>query len=107
MRTGEMAVMGHKERVCGVLPPVRLEHLVPPDHFYRPLERSLDLGFVRDLVHGAYAETGRPSIDPVVFFKRQRVLFFEGIRSERQLIETTSLNLAHRWQLGYALEEQD
>jgi transposase len=34
------------------------------------------------------------------------ILFFEGIRSERQLIETASLNLAHRWYLGYALDEE-
>jgi hypothetical protein len=32
-------------------------------------------------------------------------MFFEGIRSERQLIETASLHLAHRWYLGYALDE--
>jgi hypothetical protein len=32
-------------------------------------------------------------------------MFFEDIRSERQLIETASLNLAHRWYLGYALDE--
>ncbi len=32
-------------------------------------------------------------------------MFVEGIRSERQLIETASLNLAHRWYLGYALDE--
>src|SRR4051794_34695982 len=32
-------------------------------------------------------------------------MFFEGLRSERQLIETASLNLAHRWYLGYALDE--
>jgi hypothetical protein len=41
----------------------------------------------------------------VVFFKLQLVMFFEGIRSERKLIETASLNLAHRWYLGYALDE--
>ena len=27
-------------------------------------------------------------------------MFFEGIRSERKLIEIASLNLAHRWYLG-------
>src|SRR5262245_26137979 len=43
--------------------------LDPPDRFYRQLESALDLAFVRDLVHGAYADIGRPSIDPVVFFK--------------------------------------
>ena len=32
-------------------------------------------------------------------------MFFGGIRSERHLIATTSFNLAHRWYLGYALDE--
>src|SRR3954464_12217772 len=82
-----------------------LEELVPQDHFYRHLEAKFDLGFVRDWTQELYAERGRPSIDRVVFFKLQLVMFFEGIRSERKLIETASLNLAHRWYLGYALDE--
>ena len=32
-------------------------------------------------------------------------MFFEGIRSERQLVETASLNPAHRWYVGYNLDE--
>jgi transposase len=84
---------------------VSLETLLPRDHFYRHLEAQLDLSFVRDWTRECYAERGRPSIDPVVFFKLQLIMFFEGIRSERQLIETASLNLAHRWYLGYALDE--
>jgi transposase len=87
-------MMGIKERAFGPLPSVTLEELVPPDHFYCHLERTLDLDFVRDVIRDAYAGTGRPSIDPVVFFKLQLVMYFEGIRSERQLIETASLNLA-------------
>jgi hypothetical protein len=35
----------------------------------------------------------------------QFIMFFEGIRSERKLIETASLHLAHRWYLGYHLDE--
>jgi transposase len=85
---------------------VSLEDLVPQDHFYRHLEATLDLSFVRDWTRELYAERGRPSIDPVVFFKLHLVMFFEGIRSERQLITTASLNLAHRWYLGYALDEE-
>ena len=84
---------------------VSLEGLVPPDHFYRHLEATLDLGFVREWVKDSYADRGRPSIDPVVFFKLQLVVFFEGLRSERKLVETASLHLAHRWYLGYALDE--
>jgi transposase len=85
---------------------VSLEDLVPQNHFYRHLEAKLDLDFVRDWTQQLYADRGRPSIDPVVFFKLQLVMFFEGIRSERKLIETASLNLAHRWYLGYALDEE-
>jgi transposase len=85
---------------------VSLEDLVPADHFYRHLEDKLDLSFVREWVQELYAERGRPSIDPVIFFKLQLIMFFEGVRSERQLIATASLNLAHRWYLGYALDEE-
>jgi transposase len=84
---------------------VSLEDLVPRNHFYRHLEAKLDLAFVREWARELYADRGRPSIDPVVFFKLQLVMFFEGIRSERKLIETASLHLAHRWYLGYALDE--
>ncbi len=61
-------MMGRKERTFGPLPSGSREDLVPPQHFYRYLEQSLDLSFVRDLVHETYAHSGRPSIDPVVFF---------------------------------------
>jgi transposase len=84
---------------------VSLEELVPADHFYRHLDAKLDLSFVRAWVQDRYADRGRPSIDPVVFFKLQLILFFEGLRSERKLMETVALNLAHRWYLGYHLDE--
>lgn len=83
-----------------------LEELVPPNHFYRKLEANLDLRFVYELVRESYAATmGRPAIDPVVFFKLQLIMFFEGIRSERQLMETVNVNLAHRWYIGYDSDE--
>ena len=84
---------------------VSLERLVPADHFYRHLDATLDLSFVRDWVAELYATGGRPSIDPVVFFRFQLVMFFEGIRSERKLMDHAQLNLAHRWYLGYHLDE--
>src|SRR5215207_8640542 len=98
-------MMGTKTRRFAPLPPVSLEDLVPSDHVYRHLERMLDLGFVRELVRDAYALAGRPSIDPVVFFKLQLVLFFEGLRSERQLMRTVADRLSLRWYVGYDLAE--
>ncbi len=98
-------MMGSKERQFAPLIQVSLEDLVPADHFYRHLERSLDLSFVREFVQQTYAGGGRPSIDPIVFFKLQLVLFFEGIRSERQLMRHAADRLSIRWFLGYDLGE--
>ena len=79
-------MMGTKLRDFAPLPNLSLEELVPKDNFYRRLQNALDLSFVRDLVEDLYAACGRPSVDPVVFFKLQLVLFFEDLRSERQLM---------------------
>jgi hypothetical protein len=85
-----------------------LEALVPPEHFYRHLARGLDLSFV--VRPGARARSLchlRPSLAPVMLFQLQLqlILFFEGLRSERHLLAMASLNLAHRWHLGHALDE--
>jgi hypothetical protein len=69
------------------------------------LEATPDLSFVRDWARDLYADRGRPSIDPNAFSTPGPVMFFEGIRSERQLIETASLYVAYRSYLGYALDE--
>jgi hypothetical protein len=63
-------MMGTKERSFAPLVHVSLEELVPHDHFYRHLDRTLDLTFVREFVQQSYAGGGRPSIDPVVFWHR-------------------------------------
>src|SRR5262245_13028799 len=82
-----------------------LEDLVPTDHFYRHLDAKLNLSFVREWVTDRYAEGGRPSIDPVVFFKLQLVMFFEGVRSERPPMRVGAGRLSVRWYLGYAPDE--
>src|SRR5437762_2343040 len=99
------AMMGSKQRHFAPLINVSLEDLVPVDHFYRHLEQSLDLSFVREFVQESYAGKGRPSVDPVVFFKLQLVMFFEGLRSERQLMRHAADRLSVRWYLGYDLGE--
>jgi transposase len=93
-------MMGKKERHFAQLLNVSLEQLVPQDHFYRHVERTLDLSFVREFVRETYAGGGRPSIDPIVFFKLQLVMFFEDIRSERLLMRHAADRLSVRWYLG-------
>ena len=53
----------------------------------------------REFVQETYAGGGRSSIDPVVFFKLQLVMFFEGLRSERQLIRHAVDRLSIHWAL--------
>ena len=98
-------MMGIKQRVFEPLPNLSLEELVPKDNFYRCLEATIDLSFVRDLVKDCYVSSGRPSVDPVVFFRLQLVMFFEDIRSERQLMEVAADRLSIRWYPGYDLNE--
>jgi transposase len=98
---GVGAMMGTKARTFAPLCNRSLEDLVPGDNFYRHLESKLELGFVRDLVRDTYKECGRPSVDPRVFFKLQLVMFFEGIRSERELVRVAADRLSVRWYLGY------
>lgn len=73
-----------------------LDRLVPRDHFSRHLDERLDLSFIRDWAKDAYSDRGRPSLDPVVFFKLYLVMFFEGIRSERQLLALAADRLSVR-----------
>lgn len=93
-------MMGLKEREFSTLKQISLEDLVPKDSFYRRLEAALDLSFARELVGPLYAGGGRPSVDPLVFFKLQLVLFFEDLRSERQLMEVVADRLSLRWYVG-------
>jgi transposase len=98
-------MMGTKARSFAPLGNRSIEELVPADNFYRHLEAKLDLGVVRDLVRTTYKEGGRPSVDPQVFFKLQLVMFFEGLRSERELVRVAADRLSVRWYLGYDLDE--
>jgi transposase len=88
-------MMGIKERHFQRHNSLCLDDLVPANNFYRQLQTKLDLSFVRDLVCDYYAPFGRPSIDPVVFFKLQLIMIFEAIRSERQLVDTVAMRLDH------------
>jgi transposase len=99
-------MMGTKERNFRSLPnDISLEDLVAKDNFYRGLHKRLDLSFVRELVEDLYAHSGRPSVDPEVFFRLQLVMFHEGIRSERELMRIVADRLSLRWYVGYDLFE--
>lgn len=78
---------------------------IPRDHFYERLAALLDLEFVRALTLPLYKDGGRPSLDPVVFFKAMFIGFFENIIYDTQLEYRIADSLTLRKFLGYALDE--
>lgn len=80
---------------------------IPKDHFYERLDELLDLEFVRELTAPLYAERmGRPSLDPVVFFKAMLVGFFENILYDTELAFRIADSFLFRRFLGYAPGER-
>jgi len=63
----------------------RLDEAVPDDNFYKILKKNLDLNFIYKETESAYSHTGRPAIDPVVFFKMVLVGYLENICYDRKL----------------------
>ena len=85
---------------------VDLESFLPNNHFLRQVDRVVDAAVIRQLTAGCYAAgRGRPSIDPVVYFRMQLVSYLYGIDSERRLCEEVHFNLAYRWFCRLSLED--
>lgn len=86
---------------------VSIESLVPKDHLLRKIDQHIDFSFIYEKVEKFYCkDNGRPSVDPVVFFKMLFIGYLFGIRSERQLMRDIEVNVAYRWFLGYGLQSK-
>jgi len=49
---------------------IDLETLIPDDHLLRRIDKQIDFNFIYELTEPLYcADNGRPSIDPVLFFR--------------------------------------
>jgi transposase len=80
---------------------------IPRDHFYEQLGRTLSLGFIYELTKPLYADgIGRPSLDPVVFFKCMLIGFFENIVYDTHLEFRIADSFTFRKFLGYSLEQR-
>lgn len=77
--------------------------------FYEALEKVLKVekfdNFVEDLCRPFYAEKGRPSIPPGVYFRCLLIGFFEGIDSERGIAWRTADSMSLRLFLGLPLSK--
>src|SRR6266436_1141293 len=85
---------------------VNLEKRVRRNHPLRPVKATIDFGFVREEVARCYGKKGNESVDPVVILKMMFLLFFDDIKSERELMEVIGERLDYLWFLDYGLEEK-
>jgi transposase len=81
-----------------------------PGHpFYQKLNQVLrEQGFgafVEERCRPFYAEDGRPSVPPAVYFKMLMIGYFEGLDSERGIAWRCQDSLSLRVFLGYSLNE--
>lgn len=84
-----------------------MSSLVPDDHLLRIVDASINFEFIYDEVKELYShDKGRPSIDPVVLIKLLVIQVLYGIKSMRQTINDTEVNIAYRWFLGYGFQEK-
>lgn len=78
---------------------------VADDNFYKVLSSKLDLEFVRELTRECYSHTGRPGLDPVVFFKIVLIGYLENKCSDRAVERMVQNRLDLRLFIGYDIDE--
>jgi len=85
---------------------VNLEKRVRANHPLRQVKAAIDFRFVREEVAHCYGKKGNESVDPIVILKMMFLLFFDDIKSERELMEMIAERLDYLWFLDYGLDEQ-
>jgi transposase len=85
---------------------VNLEKRVRANHPLRQVKAAIDFSFVREEVAHCYGKKGNESVDPEVILKMMFLLFFDDIKSERELMEIIGERLDYLWFLDYSLEEK-
>ncbi len=85
---------------------VNLEKRVRSNHPLRQVKAAIDFGFVREEVAHCYGKKGNESVAPEVILKMMFLLFFDDIKSERELMEVIGERLDYLWFLDYGLDEK-
>src|SRR5437879_8466299 len=70
------------------------------------LKATIDFGFVREEVARCYGKKGNESVAPEVILKMMFLLFFDDIKSERELMEVIGERLDYLWFLDYGLDQK-
>lgn len=78
-----------------------VEGLMPKNHLLRKAEKAIDWNRIYDILEPYYCkDNGRPCCDPVVLVKMVFIQHIYGIKSLRQTVQDSEVNIAYRWFLG-------
>lgn len=84
---------------------VNLDERVRQDHPLRKVLAMCDFSFVREEVKDKYGTKGNVGIDPEIIVKLMFLLFWDNVRSERELMRCLPERLDYLWFLGYGLDD--
>lgn len=82
------------------------DRIVPTDHLPRKINQVVDFSFIHELVKGCYTEDfGRPAEDPEFMLRLCLLQYLYG-DSDREVVANARLNLAYKYFLGLAVDEE-
>jgi transposase len=81
-----------------------LDSRVGPEDPLRQVKQRIDFSFVRREVTELYGGNGHVSIDPEVILKLLFLLFFDDVKSERELMRQVGYRLDYMWFLDFPLD---
>jgi len=85
---------------------INLESRVGPDHPLRRVAETVDFSFVRQEVATCYGVNGNVSVDPTIILKLMFLLFYENVKSERELLRQLPLRLDWLWFCEYDIDDE-
>ena len=85
---------------------VDVDDRIPRDHPLRLVKQQVDFSFVRREVSDLYGRNGNVSIDPEVILKLLFLLFFDDVKSERELMRQVGYRLDYLWFLDLSLDQE-
>lgn len=83
----------------------RLDEFIPDTNFYKILKDNLNLNFIYKSTEFVYSHTGRPGLDPVVFFKMILAGYLENCPTDRGLERLFQMRLDLRYFIDHDIDE--
>lgn len=85
---------------------VDLDRRVRADNPLRAVKTRIDFTWVRAEVASCYGANGNISVDPAIVMKLMFLLFFDDVKSERELMRIVPERLDYLWFLGLSLDDE-